>query len=119
MAPAPTTKKRRWPWMLLSAVIVTTIFVALSSMVSRPAEDSPSDTAINACQDTVQGKLAAPSSAKFTGDDVVVEDAFDTWTVAGSVDSQNAFGVMLRAEYTCNVRHEGGTRYSVAVESLT
>lgn len=115
--PAQAKKKRRWPWIVF-AVVAVLIVLFIVTATSR-GSDSPSDTAINACQDIVSGELAAPSSAKFTGDDVVTEVAADTWTVAGSVDSQNALGVMLRAKYSCTVRHESGTQYNVVVDSLT
>ncbi|MDJ0404008.1 hypothetical protein QNA23_10990 [Rhodococcus erythropolis] len=118
--PAPAKKKRRWPWIVLAVAVVIIALLAIFGATSSTRDSAnQSDTAVKACQDTVTDRLSAPSSAKFSDKYTVTDDAEGTWTVTGSVESQNALGVMLRADYSCNVRHEGGTKYSVSVDSLT
>lgn len=60
----------------------------------------------------IQTRLLSPSSAKFSHEYVVYQQK-GVHVVAGEVDSQNAFGAMLRRQWTCIVQHEGGKNWRV------
>jgi hypothetical protein len=61
----------------------------------------------------VKDQLLSPSSAKFSPDSETntVSLGENRWTVTGYVDSQNAFGAMLRNRYSCTVRYLGDEKY--------
>jgi ribosomal protein L40E len=74
-----------------------------------PTADTPTETgAIWFCQDTIKNLLVSPSTAKFQ--DVftaeVTQDG-NTFTVSSFVDSQNAFGAMLRTHFICKLEYTG------------
>jgi hypothetical protein len=60
--------------------------------------------AIVCAHDFVKGQLKSPSTAEFEGGEEGVIQVNDTiFTVKGIVDSQNSFGAMLRANFSCRV----------------
>jgi hypothetical protein len=56
------------------------------------------------CEGFVKDRLKSPSSAEF---DTSFTGSGPTYTVTGTVDSQNSFGAMVRNEFSCTVRHDG------------
>lgn len=56
-----------------------------------------------ACRGMVQDKLKAPSTANFSGEGA--SGSGNSWTVTGSVDSQNSFGAQIRSSYTCSLTY--------------
>lgn len=112
--------------------------LALSGCASGPAEEVgryPGDTdfsdgqlrAITACQEAVEKRLKAPSTADFRIDEMTVspnnapaENGMDaywgtvrapdgSYGVQGVVDAENGFGAQLRQDYGCNVGFDGET----------
>ena len=64
---------------------------------------------VAACQIEVQGRLAAPSTAKFPQTfPRVIDKGGGFYTVISTVESQNAFGVPLRSEWMCDVNLSPG-----------
>lgn len=73
--------------------------------------------ACHAAQRLVSAQLRAPSTAKFLGNcgsgrDLTITrgetpDGLTAWTVSGQVDSQNAFGAMIRSTYQATVTDLG------------
>lgn len=59
-----------------------------------------------ACESAVTGILKSPSSADFGGWQRR-ENADGTFEISGYVDSQNSFGAMLRAQFSCSVDASG------------
>ena len=60
--------------------------------------------ALVCAHDFVKGQLKSPSTAEFEGGEEGVIQVNDTvFTVKGTVDSQNSFGAMLRANFSCRV----------------
>jgi PBP1b-binding outer membrane lipoprotein LpoB len=52
----------------------------------------------------IESKLKSPSTAEFGGGvDGVIQTNDTTFTVIGTVDSQNSFGAMMRSNYSCKV----------------
>ena len=96
--------------LLILAGLAAMVFVAVKLTPTAPPT-APTARAESRCRRAVQSRLKAPASAKF--DDARVSTAVDPaggWTfhVEGSVDSQNAFGAMLRARYGCLVATTDG-----------
>lgn len=60
----------------------------------------------SACESAVTGILKSPSSADFGGWQRR-ENADGTFEISGFVDSQNSFGAMLRAQFSCSVDASG------------
>ena len=60
----------------------------------------------SACESAVTGILKSPSSADFGGWQRR-ENADGTFEISGYVDSQNSFGAMLRAQFSCSVDESG------------
>lgn len=58
------------------------------------------------CEDRVKSMLKAPSTAKFDNETAT---GSGTWTVTGTVDSENGFGALLQAEFQCTVTVDGDT----------
>lgn len=61
------------------------------------------------CQDFVKDRLKAPGTAKFPwpSKDYMTYLGDDKYRISAWVDSQNAFGALLRAKFTCEVVYEG------------
>lgn len=51
------------------------------------------------CEARIEKLLKAPSTAKFDS----TATGSRTWTVTGTVDAENNFGAMIRANYQCTV----------------
>jgi|SRR5215472_6993548 len=70
-------------------------------------------------RDFVLARLKAPSTAKF-GDDAVVSDlANSTYDVRSYVDSQNAFGAMIRTNFICTLKTTDGGDHFRLVKMYT
>lgn len=62
-----------------------------------------------ACQQFVEDRLRAPSTAKFpTARRVNIVNTADRWKVEGWVDAENAFGATIRSDYVCIVSYTPG-----------
>jgi hypothetical protein len=94
----------------LAAIVILVGVVALSVMFntfvdseSEPFDPNWSAEAIAQCEELVVQNLKSPSTAKFdTG-----ATGGGTWIVTGTVDSENSFGAMLRANFQCTVVIKG------------
>jgi hypothetical protein len=67
--------------------------------------------AYTACQEFVEDRLVAPSTAKFGGGPSQVTDSLggSRYEVATYVDAENSFGAMIRNNFTCVVERTGDT----------
>jgi hypothetical protein len=91
--------------------VVVTVSIALIVWVSvNSAGGSKSGYAPNnpaeataQCEARIERLLKAPDTAKFDSS----ATGSGTWTVSGTVDSENGFGAMLRSEYQCTVVVQG------------
>lgn len=84
---------------IVSCGVLTTGDGADSPQVQRKAAES-------ACEDFVRDQLKSPSTAEFTG---TSSTGSGPWTVTGEVDSENSFGAMIRASWSCEIRLDGDT----------
>lgn len=76
---------------------------------------SSDDQAREACREYVRDRLVAPATAQFSDERVI---GSNPTMVAGKVDSQNKFGALLRATYTCRVQYDGDRWQLVALVGL-
>jgi hypothetical protein len=60
------------------------------------------------CKNLILGKLKVPSSAHFSEASYLAQYTDATFTVGGSVESQNSYGVPVRGSYECAFRYGGG-----------
>lgn len=90
----------------IGCLVVLGIFAVLMAwgMASGDDEDDATDKygAQNVCEQFIEDRLKAPSTADFHHDSATA--AGDVWTVSGAVDSENGFGAMIRSDYVCQVR---------------
>ena len=75
-------------------------------------------TSFYACQDAVRERLISPSSAKFYTYDFRYGVNGTVVTVRSHVDSANGFGAMLRSDWACQTRHNGGPMKSTSSWSV-
>ena len=78
----------------------------------------PEHSAVGAwvvCQQFLEGQLKSPASAKYPSGypDYTTHLGAGQYRVAAYVDSQNAFGAMIRTDFTCMVQHTQGDTYSL------
>lgn len=59
-------------------------------------------------RESVSSQLKAPASANFSAEQVLPSKDGKGLLVEGVVDAQNAFGAMIREEYTVNVKCNDG-----------
>jgi hypothetical protein len=57
------------------------------------------------CEARIKDMLKSPSTAQFDTD----ATGSGTWTVTGTVDSENGFGAMVRSSFGCTVKVDGET----------
>lgn len=105
-----------WVMAALAAVTVASAVAAVALVVfagdSQPGAEDPAAGAKRACtEEFVPAKLKAPATAKFSDVEIASVDTSsvgETYTVTGSVDSQNGFGALIRSEFTCITHLDGG-----------
>jgi hypothetical protein len=111
--------RRSGPAWILGAVALLLVLVALGAFgggddASGPNESAKRADAERVCKEKfIADRLKAPSTAEY---DLDVSGGPVTYTVQGTVDSENGFGAMLRSDVTCVVRDDGD---KWTLESLT
>jgi hypothetical protein len=88
---------------------IVVVFGILGQMTKSDAHGDAYSAQLMCEQHFVKDKLLAPASAKFSPDSETNAISYgnEVWIVTGYVDSQNAFGAMLRSPYTCTVKYVG------------
>ncbi len=67
--------------------------------------------AMEVCRQFVQNHLKSPSTADFSNESA--SGYGSTWTVTGSVDSQNSFGGVVRNNYLCKAHSGDGENWTL------
>lgn len=88
------------------AVIAAVALLALFS--SRDSGPDNEREAVAQCEGFADDRLKAPAGAEYELDATQVGDS---WTVIGTVDSENSFGSQVRSDVTCVLHFEGETAY--------
>jgi hypothetical protein len=78
----------------------------LAGCATAATEPDIEADAIAACEASITDMLKSPGSAEF---DTSASEVSSSWTVTGTVDSQNGFGALLRSEFRCYVDGETTT----------
>lgn len=106
-------------WIMIAVLVGGVIAVTVVWSLLNPREEDewhPTEFhAVSACEDQVDERLKAPATATYDLDARVT--AADTFTVTGTVDSQNSFGAQVRTSVECTVRFEDDISYTT-VERL-
>lgn len=85
-------------------VILVPLVLALAGVWDNDREWKPTSTqAAETCEGWVSEKLKSPSTAEFSSERES-STGTNSWTITGTVDAQNSFGAMIRAEWACDVR---------------
>ncbi len=93
-------EKWEWPITVCTLVLLTWLMNAAAEI--RPPEQGGRTAleAVSAAQVIVEGKLRAPSTAKFVRDQCSAAPTADgKWEAVIVVDAQSGFGAMLRNRY--------------------
>ena len=113
---------RRWLYFSAPILVMTTVLLVGKCISSIPPSDWRTDDdrvgAIHAVQDVIQAKLLdSPGSAKFPG---ILEQAERTrsigeqrYSIASYVDSQNAFGALVRTDFEAEVQQVGEDKWQL------
>ena len=83
-----------------------TLFLVILTAGCTSQTEVARQQASEKCQALISGRLKAPSTAKFSGITFEALDA-NTFNVLGSVDAQNSFGAMIRADFSCQAFNDG------------
>lgn len=92
----------------LVVLVVAGLIAFLSSLARGSNDEYDSNNkfeAIAQCEARIEKLLKAPSTAEFDSD----ATGSGTWTVSGTVDSENSFGAMLRSNFQCTVKIAGNS----------
>jgi hypothetical protein len=98
------------------------VMVVISGIGNRIVGDETADNACTEAHILVSHDLVAPGSADFSycSNDTAKKGSDGIWSVAGYVDSQNAFGAKLRSSFLVQLRYDAGVkqwrRVSVEIE---
>ena len=107
--------------LIVTGVVISVIFATCSGGGSGSSPKTPDKlnewSAQIACQDTVKDRLKAPATAQFDNW-TRSANADGTYTITGTVDSQNSFGAMLRSKFSCQVRDGGDGTARVSITSF-
>ena len=79
---------------LLGVIILTSACTAEETVPDKYG-------AMDVCHQFIEDRLKAPSTADYVDEQVVQRGK--TWTVTGSVDSENSFGAKVRSTFICQV----------------
>lgn len=82
------------------------LFILLSSGKTDNNAQISNRTVYEYAKETVISKLKAPATAQFPARDMVkiTNLSSNNWQITGYVDSQNAFGALIRTYYECDIK---------------
>jgi hypothetical protein len=106
-----------WAIVIAVAVLALIGFIATRSTHTDATPADQKADAARACEKTfIPPRLKSPATAQFSAVSTVVDG--ETYKVAGQVDSQNAFGALVRASFTCEM-HDGGDKWVLDSANVT
>lgn len=87
-------------------------------------EPEPEHDAVGAwvvCENFVEDRLRAPATADFPCcySDFVTHEGGGVYRAEAYVDAENAFGAMLRSDFTCTVEHRSSGRWRLRDLEIT
>lgn len=96
-------------WLALAACVAFAV-VAIALTRGGGSNDGDARGAKDACQEFIKNRLKSPGTADFSNEEATSGAA---WTVTGNVDSQNAFGGVVRNTYNCRTTYSGGDNWQL------
>lgn len=105
---------------LIGAIVTVLVIGGCAAMFN--GEEEPDDGggeygARDVCEQFVEKRLKSPGSAEFSDESATGDSG--TYTVAGSVDSENGFGALVRNQYVCKVTHASGDNWRLMDLEMT
>jgi hypothetical protein len=94
-----------------TAAVVITVLAGLCCVggviaaANDPAKSPPADRSLEGtamCETFVKWQLKAPATARFS-EETTVKLGSGEYATSGAVDSQNAFGALLRSHFRCDL----------------
>ena len=89
----PKKKRKTVLWIVCGLVIG--LFIVMGFSNDEPEKES----VINAARNVVHKQLTAPSTAVYSGEEILDEDDYGRYLVYVDVDSENGFGAQVRTEW--------------------
>lgn len=113
----------RWLIFLAGIVLVVSMLYMCSGGGAGDRDRVPSTSEMMTqarlqCRHAVKDKLKSPATADFSNETESGSGQTGTYTVTGSVDSENSFGATVRSDFTCNVRFVTGEAKTVQITTL-
>lgn len=95
------SKRRGWIGFAIGVLILLGVGGCMAAVSSGGGGYDPNNAAeaTSQCESRVEQLLKSPSTAKFDSK----ATGSGTWTVNGTVDSENSFGAVVRSSYQCTV----------------
>lgn len=108
-------KKPSTAQIVVAAVVggVIVLVCSIAVLVNALKGEEPGGESIMAevmCEEFIERELVSPATAEYEHSTVFTDP---TYTVTGTVDSENALGAMLRSRYTCVVEPTGGDQWTL------
>lgn len=86
---------------LIIAAVIVLVLVGGGLFLENRSDGSLDRAMADRCTSQVESRLKSPSTAQFSDVRAMHDEAADTWTVEGNVDSQNGFGATVRSHFVC------------------
>jgi hypothetical protein len=104
-----TTRTQKIGWLVLAAIALGVFLIWFISALANDTSTTPSNNAgkyesIAQCEARIENLLKSPATADFDTD---ASGAGSSWTVTGTVDSENGFGALVRSDFQCTVSLQG------------
>lgn len=104
----------------ITSVLIAAALIGWIGWISLRANEPQAPDGYDAraaCRELVKDRLRSPASAQFS--DLAHRGSGVQFVVTGIVDSENAFGAMIRNSFTCEVRLDGEYWRLVRLDGLT
>lgn len=89
----------------MASVAAVLLVVGCSSEPYDPNNEAEAEAQ---CEGFADKRLKAPADANY---ELAAEESEGSWTVIGTVDSQNSFGANVRSNVRCVLHFEGDTAH--------
>ena len=89
----------------LGVILVVVVIFGVVGANREPYDGNNEYEAISQCEARIERLLKAPATAEFDSK----ATGGGSWTVNGTVDSENGFGAKIRSSFQCSVVIEGDT----------
>lgn len=115
--PEPVEDKRQLSPVVFVIILAVVLCIAVGVITSSFKRPDRADAigAYVACKQFIEGGLKAPSTAVFASQSQsdITNTGDGSFRVNSYVDAQNSFGAMIRTDFTCTVKYEGGDQWGL------